>query len=206
MVAAPELPLALSISFAPESSTISMTMFNQPEPSQPALPLEFKYKYNPATPYAPIHEIVDDRNIRIKQVSSAVRRRRRAAMAWVPSIAVTDSSDLPRQHYWDLWGLAGKTGQDFKQMKVTDEFRDDGVTITADEVESFCRVIGLEGEAYQKSYKHGMQVPLDFGIKMGWRVSSVSSRSREVFERMLTFLEKPPAVHHEADLPARRRR
>ena len=64
---AADLPLALSISFAPESSTISMTLFNQPEATKPALPLEFKYQYNPSTPYAPIHEVVDDRNARIKQ-------------------------------------------------------------------------------------------------------------------------------------------
>lgn len=74
MVAAPDLPLALSISFAPESSTISMTLFNQPESSKPAIPLEFKYKYDPSTPYAPIQEIVEDRNQRIKQVSAQTSR------------------------------------------------------------------------------------------------------------------------------------
>jgi enoyl reductase-like protein len=68
MVASSELPLALSITFAPESSTISLTLFNQPEPSVKAIPLELKFKYDPSTPYAPIHEIVDDRNLRIKQV------------------------------------------------------------------------------------------------------------------------------------------
>ena len=77
----------------------------------------------------------------------------------------------PAQHYWDLWNLGGKSGEQFTQLKVTDEFVDDGATISADEVESFCRVVGIEGEAYKKSYKHGMQIPLDFAIKMGWRVS-----------------------------------
>lgn len=74
MVAAtPELPLALSITFAPETSTISLTLFNQPEPSVAAIPLDLKFKYDPSTPYAPIQEIVDDRNARIKQVSSSAR-------------------------------------------------------------------------------------------------------------------------------------
>ncbi|KWU43709.1 hypothetical protein RHOSPDRAFT_19103 [Rhodotorula sp. JG-1b] len=114
-------------------------MYDQPEQDKPALPLEFKYKYDPSTPYAPIHEIVEDRNTRIKQ------------------------------HYWDLWNLGGKSGEQFTQLKVTDEFVDDGATISADEVEAFCRVVGIEGEAYKKSYKHGMQIPLDFAIKMGWR-------------------------------------
>lgn len=67
----PELPLALSITFAPESSTISLTLFNQPGPSVEAIPLDLKFKYDPSTPYAPIQEIVDDRNARIKQVSLA---------------------------------------------------------------------------------------------------------------------------------------
>lgn len=34
-----------------------------------AIPLELKYKYDPSTPYAPIQEIVEDRNARIKQVN-----------------------------------------------------------------------------------------------------------------------------------------
>lgn len=71
MVAAPELPLALSITFAKETSTISLTLFNQPEPTARAIPLELKFKYDPSTPYAPIHEIVDDRNARIKEVRLA---------------------------------------------------------------------------------------------------------------------------------------
>ncbi|BGP33270.1 fatty acid synthase alpha subunit Lsd1 [Rhodotorula toruloides] len=139
MVAAQELPLALSISFAPESSTISMTLYNQPEASKPALPLELKYKYDPSTPYAPIHEITEDRNQRIKQ------------------------------HYWDLWGLGNKADQGISQLKITDEFQGDLVTISADEIEAFCRVVGIEGEAYKRNYKAGMQVPLDFAIKLGWK-------------------------------------
>ncbi|GAA5926751.1 trifunctional fatty acid synthase subunit FAS2 [Sporobolomyces koalae] len=139
MVAAPELPLALSISFAPESSTISMTLFNQPEASKPALPLEFKYKYDPSTPYAPIQEIVEDRNQRIKQ------------------------------HYWDLWQLDASSTQGLSQLKISDEFEGEEVTISEDEIEAFCRVVGHEGEAYKKSYKTGMQFPMDFAIKLGWK-------------------------------------
>lgn len=64
-----ELPLALSITFAPSTSTISLTLFDQPSASVKPIPLQLKFKYDPSTPYAPIQEIVDDRNQRIKQVS-----------------------------------------------------------------------------------------------------------------------------------------
>ncbi|GAA5924777.1 hypothetical protein JCM1841_004145 [Sporobolomyces salmonicolor] len=139
MVAAPELPLALSISFAPESSTISMTLYNQPEASKPAIPLELKYKYDPSTPYAPIQEITEDRNQRIKQ------------------------------HYWDLWQLDASATQGMSQLKISDEFQGEDVTISEDEIEAFCRVVGNEGEAYKKGYKSGMQLPMDFAIKLGWK-------------------------------------
>ena len=44
------------------------------------------------------------------------------------------------------------------------------MTISEDEIESFCRVVGNEGESYKKGYKTGMQVPMDFAIKLGWKV------------------------------------
>lgn len=61
-------------------------------------------------------------------------------------------------------------------LKITDEFEGETVTISEDEIEAFCRVVGNEGEAYKKGYKKGMQVPLDFAIKLGWKVSSQIGR------------------------------
>ena len=57
------------------------------------------------------------------------------------------------------------------ELKITDEFEGEQVVISEDEIESFCRVVGNEGEAYKKGHKGGMQVPLDFAIKLGWKVS-----------------------------------
>ncbi|GAA6028849.1 hypothetical protein JCM8097_007429 [Rhodosporidiobolus ruineniae] len=138
-MAAPELPLALSISFAPESSTISMTLYNQPDETKPAIPLELKYRYQPDTPYAPIHEIVEDRNQRVKE------------------------------HYWNLWGLDAGKQANLSQLKIQDEFEGELVTISEEEIEAFCRVVGNEGAAYKKNFKGGMQVPMDFAIKLGWK-------------------------------------
>ncbi|KAK4046934.1 fatty acid synthase alpha subunit Lsd1 [Microbotryomycetes sp. JL201] len=136
MVAAPDLPLALSITFDNASSVINMTLHNhQPDASKPSVPLELKYKYEPSAPYAPVQEITDDRNARIKE------------------------------HYWKLWEL----GNDQHSLKITDEFQGETVTITEDDIESFCRVVGNDGETYKKGHKTGMQVPMDFAIKLGWK-------------------------------------
>lgn len=62
------------------------------------------------------------------------------------------------------------------ELKITDEFEGENVVITEEEIEAFCRVVGNEGEAYKKGFKGGMQVPMDFAIKLGWKVSSTHSR------------------------------
>ncbi len=136
---ASDLPLALSINFAKQSKTISLTLFNRPEPTVAAIPLELQFQYDPTTPYAPIHEKVDDRNQRIKQ------------------------------HYWDLWNLDANATKGMAALNIADEFEGESVTITEDEIEHFCRVVGIEGEAYKKNFKGGMQVPMDFAIKLGWK-------------------------------------
>lgn len=70
---ADQLPLALSITFEPTSSVICLTLFDLPDHTQAAIPLELKFTYDPSTPYAPIQEVVHDRNNRIKQVRPAPR-------------------------------------------------------------------------------------------------------------------------------------
>jgi enoyl reductase-like protein len=56
------------------------------------------------------------------------------------------------------------------QLKISDEFEGESVVISEEDIESFCRVVGNEGETYKKDFKGGMQVPMDFAIKLGWKV------------------------------------
>ncbi|SGZ13233.1 BQ5605_C028g10557 [Microbotryum silenes-dioicae] len=133
------LPLALSIDFSKADSVISLKLFDHDPVQKKAIPLELKFKYDVSTPYAPIHEIVGDRNQRIKE------------------------------HYWDLWSLDASTTQGMSQLSISDEFQGETVTINEDDIEAFCRVVGNEGEAYKRSHKKGMQVPMDFAIKLGWK-------------------------------------
>lgn len=61
------------------------------------------------------------------------------------------------------------------ELKITDEFEGEDVVISEQEIEDFCRVVGIEGESYKKGYKDGMKVPLDFAIKLGWKVRCCQS-------------------------------
>lgn len=99
----------------------------------------------PSTPYAPIQEIIKERNLSIKQ------------------------------HYWKLWSLGGAAEADvdssISSLKITDEFVGEEVVISAEDIESFCRVVGNESEVYKSTNnKDGVQVPMDFAIKLGWKV------------------------------------
>ena len=100
----------------------------------------------PSTPYAPIQEITDDRNARIKQ------------------------------HYWDLWSLAPSDGM--AALKISQEFEGENVVISEEDIESFCRVVGNEGEAYKHGHQGGTRVPMDFAIKLGWKVSRAGPQEK----------------------------
>lgn len=83
------------------------------------------------------------------------------------------------QHYWDLWNLDPTKEKPIDTLQIADEFEGEEVVISEEEIEDFCKVVGNEGEAYKKGFKGGMKVPMDFAIKLGWKVSYsfVSSRS-----------------------------
>lgn len=97
------------------------------------------------------------------------------------------------QHYWDLWALDPSATKGMSELKITDEFEGDNVVINEDDIESFCRVVGNEGEAYKKGHKGGMQVPLDFAIKLGWKVRSLWDRWERRLELELTPHSRSPS-------------
>lgn len=81
-----------------------------------------------------------------------------------------------QQHYWDLWSLSGTSSstaehqQGMSALSISDTFHGETVTIAEEDIEAFCRVVGNEGESYKRNVKGGMQVPMDFAIKLGWKV------------------------------------
>ena len=94
----------------------------------------------------------------------------RPDQGFAPVHEVIDSRNKSiKSFYWKLWFGDDET---LPELNVRDVFTGPEVTITAEEVEQFCAVVGNDGEAY-KSIRNGeMQAPMDFAIVTGWRVSS----------------------------------
>ena len=57
--------LAVDIKYDTSSRLIDLTLFEERRGS--AIPLHLQFKYEPSQPYAPIHEVVEGRNMRIKE-------------------------------------------------------------------------------------------------------------------------------------------
>jgi len=68
-----------------------------------------------------------------------------------------------KEHYYNLWSLDG----DMNALALDDVFQGEEVTIDEKEIERFCKVVGND----QEVYKGAKEVPMDFSIKLGWRVS-----------------------------------
>jgi fatty acid synthase subunit beta len=83
-----------------------------------AVPLYLQFKYEPSHPHAPIHEIMEGHNKRIKEF------------------------------YWRLWFSDDEKRQD---LDVHDIFTGTEVTISANEVEGFCAVVGSQQEKTPRS-------------------------------------------------------
>ena len=88
--------------------------------------------------FAPIHEVADDRNLRIKQF------------------------------YWKLWFGDNET---LPEIGLRDTFTGPEVTIDEDDVETFCAVVGNQGEAFKSARNDTPLAPMDFAIVTGWQVS-----------------------------------
>lgn len=143
--AEPELEKALELTFDASTNEINLTLFEHLQDGA-SVPLHLKYKFQPEVGYCPIHEIVEDKNKRIKQ------------------------------HYWDLWGLNTDADATIDALRIDDVFEGETVAIEQEEVERFCKVVGNEQEAYKASVEpsessavSAMAVPMDYSIKMGWR-------------------------------------
>ncbi|EIW57289.1 fatty acid synthase [Trametes versicolor FP-101664 SS1] len=125
---------AVEATFDATTSTIDVTVFEERRGS--SVPLDLHFVYKPAMGYAPIHEVADDRNTRIKAF------------------------------YWKLW-----FGDDevLPEINVRDTFTGPEVTIDEDDIESFCAVVGNQGEAFKSARNETPLAPMDFAIVAGWQ-------------------------------------
>ncbi|KAG8997734.1 3-oxoacyl-[acyl-carrier-protein] synthase [Tulasnella sp. JGI-2019a] len=125
---------AAKIVYDPETKKIAVTIFEDRTGS--SVPLELQFVYRPDQGFAPIHEVVDGRNKRIKEF------------------------------YWKLW-----FGDDesLPEIGLRDTFTGPEVTISAVAVESFCSVVGNQGEVFKGTRSETLQAPMDFAIVTGWQ-------------------------------------
>ena len=86
----------------------------------------------------------------------------------VPIHEVADGRNLCiKNFYWRLW-----FGDDeaLPSIGVRETFFGPEVTVTGEEVETFCDVVGNQSEAFKTARNERVQAPMDFGIVTGWQV------------------------------------
>lgn len=74
-----------------------------------------------------------------------------------------------KDFYWRLWFGDNEV---MPSIDVRDTFTGPEVTIQASDVETFCSVVGNEGESFKTARKDKVQAPMDFGIVTGWQVGT----------------------------------
>lgn len=131
---------AVEINYTPGTKAIDITIFE--ERRGVAVPLSMQFIYIPSLGSTPIHEVVDGRNMRIKDF------------------------------YWRLWFGDNET---LPSISVRQTFYGPKVTITAEDVETFCDVVGNQSEAFKTARNERVQAPMDFGIVTGWQARSPHS-------------------------------
>ncbi len=125
--------LAVRIHYDVSSRLINLTLFE--ERQHDTVPLYLQFKYEPSQPYAPIHEIVEGRNKRIKEF------------------------------YWQLWF----DDEELQELDVRDTFTGPEVTISANDVEAFCAVVGNQQEKFKIVRTDEVKAPMDYAIVTGWQ-------------------------------------
>lgn len=72
-----------------------------------------------------------------------------------------------KEFYWKLWYGDNET---LPNININDTFAGPEVTISEEDVEQFCAVVGNQGEAYTSARTKDTQAPMDFAIVTGWKV------------------------------------
>lgn len=126
----------LNIAYTASSGVIEITIFE--ERRGVSVPLALQFQYKPSMGSAPIHEIAEGRNQRIKAF------------------------------YWKLWYGDNET---LPAIDIKETFIGPEVTIEAEAVETFCAVVGNQGEHFKSARTEEVKAPMDFAIVTGWQVS-----------------------------------
>lgn len=118
---------------------------------------------------------------RTKAIDITIFEERRGAAVplymkfnYVPSLGSTPIHEVAdgrnvriKDFYWRLWFGDDET---LPSIGVRETFYGSEVTITAEDVETFCNVVGNQSEAFKTARNEKVQAPMDFGIVTGWQV------------------------------------
>jgi fatty acid synthase subunit alpha len=73
-----------------------------------------------------------------------------------------------KDFYWRLWF---GDDQSRPELDIRETFIGPEVIISADDVETFCNVVGNQNEAFKTARTETVKAPMDFAIVTGWQVS-----------------------------------
>ena len=65
------------------------------------------------------------------------------------------------------------------KINIKDKFTGPEITIEASAVETFCAVVGNQGESFKAVRSSDVKAPMDFVIVTSWKVSIMSSNPLE---------------------------
>jgi fatty acid synthase subunit alpha len=72
-----------------------------------------------------------------------------------------------KQFYWSLWYGDNEV---LPEIDIREKFVGPEITISADDIERFCAVVGNSDESFQTARNGQVQAPMDFAIVTGWQV------------------------------------
>lgn len=138
------LPQAVEISLGSDNSTIDVTLFEH------------------LTPH-------NHFGLQSRTAELALKFKYSPETPWAPIHEISEGRvDKIKQHYWDIWDLG--TNDELDQLPTAYDavFKGPEVVISAEDIESFSTIVGNNSDSYRSS-RPDTEVPMDFGIKLGWK-------------------------------------
>jgi fatty acid synthase subunit alpha len=71
-----------------------------------------------------------------------------------------------KEFYWRLWF---GDDEELPEIDIRDTFTGPEVTLKAEDIETFCDVVGNQGESFRKARSAEVTAPMDFAIVAGWQ-------------------------------------
>ncbi|KAI9620718.1 hypothetical protein KEM48_008068 [Puccinia striiformis f. sp. tritici PST-130] len=139
------LPQTVDISFEPESSVIDVKLFDYLVPSG------------------------SGPNAEPKVTQLDLKYKYSPETPWAPIHEVVDGRiDRIKRYYWNVWDLGTEEEYDNLPTATNATFHGPVVNISAEDIISFSTIVGNDSDAYRSSGPNS-EVPMDFGIKLGWK-------------------------------------